>query len=106
MVNRNLLRQFDLPDAELQTQLDEAFDQDITAWLTDETQVFEANKIVDGRVLNIVGDDVLIDVGYKSEGIIKLEEFKNDGTDHVVAPKIGDTIQVFLETVELAYDVI
>ena len=48
MVNRNLLRQFDLPDAELQSQLDESFDQDITAWLTDEKQDFEANKIVEG----------------------------------------------------------
>jgi small subunit ribosomal protein S1 len=106
MVNRNLIRQFDQPDAELQSQLDEAFDQDITAWLTDEKQVFEANKIVDGRILNIVGDDVLIDVGYKSEGIIKLDEFRDEGTDQVVPPKVGDTIQVLLETVEDEYGVI
>src|SRR5256714_7614918 len=106
MVNRNLLRQFDLPDAELQTQLDEAFDQNIAEWLTDETQVFEPNQIVDGRVLNIVGDDVLVDVGYKSEGIIKLDEFKDEGTDQVVAPKVGDVIQVLLETVEDEYGVI
>jgi small subunit ribosomal protein S1 len=106
MVNRNLLRQFDLPDADLQSQLDQTFDQDITAWLTDETQVFEANKIVDGRILNIIGDDVLIDVGYKSEGIIKLDEFRDEGTDQVVPPKVGDTIQVLLETVEDEYGVI
>ncbi|HEX4590251.1 MAG TPA: 30S ribosomal protein S1 [Gemmataceae bacterium] len=106
MVNRNLIRQFDLPDAELHTALDEAFDQDMTSWLTDETQVFEANKIVDGRVLNIVGDDVLIDVGYKSEGIIKLEEFRDEGTEQIVAPKVGDTIQVLLETVEDEHGVI
>jgi small subunit ribosomal protein S1 len=106
MVNRNLIRQFDLPDAEIQTQIDEAFDQDMTNWLTDDTQVFEANKIVDGKVLNIVGDDVLIDVGYKSEGIIKLDEFRDEGTDQVVAPKVGDTIQVLLETVEDEYGVI
>jgi small subunit ribosomal protein S1 len=106
MVNRNLIRQFDLPDAELQTQLDEAFDQDISAWLTDETQVFEANKIVDGRIINIVGDDVLIDVGYKSEGIIKLDEFRDEGTDQIAPPKVGDTIQVLLETVEDEHGVI
>jgi len=100
MVNRNLLRQFDQHDAELQNQIDQAFDQNITAWLTDDTQVFEPNKIVEGRILNIIGDDVVIDVGYKSEGIIKLEEFKDEGTDQVVSPKVGDTIQVLLETVE------
>jgi small subunit ribosomal protein S1 len=106
MVNRNLIRQFDQPDTELQNQLDAAFDQDITAWLTDEKQVFEANKIVEGRVLNIVGDDVLIDVGYKSEGVIKVDEFRDEGTDQVVPPKVGDTIQVLLETVEDEYGVI
>jgi small subunit ribosomal protein S1 len=106
MVNRNLIRQFDQPDAELQSQLDQAFDSDITAWLSDEKQVFEANKIVEGRVLNIVGDDVLIDVGYKSEGIIKLDEFRDDGSDQVVPPKVGDTLQVLLETVEDEYGVI
>jgi small subunit ribosomal protein S1 len=106
MVNRNLIRQFDQPDAELQDQLDQAFDSDITAWLTDEKQVFEANKIVDGRILNIVGDDVLIDVGYKSEGIIKLDEFRDEGTDQIAPPKVGDTIQVLLETVEDEYGVI
>ncbi len=104
MVNRNLIRQFDLPDAEL--QIDEAFDQDINDWLTNEKQVFEANKIVDGKVLNIVGDDVLIDVGYKSEGIIKLDEFRDEGTEQIVAPKVGDTIQVLLETVEDEHGVI
>jgi small subunit ribosomal protein S1 len=106
MVNRNLIRQFDLPDSELQNQLDQAFDQDITAWLTDEKQVFEANKIVDGRILTIVGDDVLIDVGYKSEGIIKLDEFRDEATDQIVPPKVGETIQVLLETVEDEYGVI
>jgi small subunit ribosomal protein S1 len=106
MVNRNLIRQFDQPDSELQNQLDAAFDQDITAWLTDEKQVFEANKIVEGRVLNIVGDDVLIDVGYKSEGVIKLDEFRDDGNDQIAPPKVGDTLQVLLETVEDEYGVI
>src|SRR5947209_20394943 len=106
MVNRNLIRQFVQPEAELQNQLDAAFHTDIAAWLTDEKQVFEANKIVEGRILTIVGDDVLIDVGYKSEGIIKLDEFRDDGTDQVVPPKVGDTIEVLLETVEDEYGVI
>src|SRR5947207_8804719 len=107
MVNRNLLRQFDPTDDVLATEgLDQQFDQAITDYLTDEKQIYEPNKIVDGRVLNIVGDDVLVDVGYKSEGIIKLEEFKDEGTDQVVAPKVGDVIQVLLETVEDEYGVI
>jgi small subunit ribosomal protein S1 len=105
MVNRNLLREFDLPEMELQQQLEEAFHQpdtgtDVESWLPQEEQEFEANKIVKGRVLNIVGDDVLVDVGYKSEGVIRLDEWYDEGLDKVVPPQPGDEIQVLLDSVE------
>jgi small subunit ribosomal protein S1 len=98
MVNRNLLRQFDLPEAELQEQLDSAFHN--PDWLPVEEQNFEVNKIVTGRVLGIQGDQVMVDVGYKSEGIIGLEEWKDEGLDQIAGPKPGDQIQVLLEAVE------
>ncbi|MBI3409613.1 MAG: 30S ribosomal protein S1 [Planctomycetes bacterium] len=94
MVNRNLLRQFDLTEEEL----NEAFTQE--AWLPDQEQEYEVNKIVTGKVLNIVADEVWIDVGYKSEGVIPLEEWKDDGMDKATPPKPGDVIQVLLEAVE------
>src|SRR5438105_7366124 len=105
MVNRNLLRQFDLPEAELQQQLQDAFYQEdsggsLETWLPVEEQEFEVNKIVKGRVLNIVGDDVVVDVGYKSEGVIKLEEWYDEGLDKVVPPQPGEEIQVLLDSVE------
>src|SRR5215470_14484359 len=106
MVNRNLLRQFDPVDADFQHQLEEDFQRDIHDYIADEKQVFETNKIVEGKVLNIVGDDVIVDVGYKSEGVIKLEEFRDEGTEQIVTPQIGDTLQVLLETVEDEYGVI
>src|SRR5262245_53020376 len=94
MVNRNLLRQFDLSEEEL----NEAFTQE--SWLPDQEQEYEVNKIVTGKVLNIVGDEVWIDVGYKSEGVIPLEEWKDDGMDKPAPPRPGDVIQVLLEAVE------
>jgi small subunit ribosomal protein S1 len=105
MVNRNLLRQFDLPANELQQQLEAAFDQqetggDLESWLPHEEQEFEVNKIVRGRVLNVIGDDVVVDVGYKSEGVIKLEEWYDEGLDKVVPPNPGEEIQVLLDSVE------
>lgn len=100
MVNRNLLRQFDLSDAELQQELDTAFTSESGDWLPAEEQEFEVNKIVNGRVIAIVGDQVLVDIGYKSEGIIALEEWKDEGLDQVVPPKAGDTVQILLEAVE------
>jgi small subunit ribosomal protein S1 len=102
MVNRNLLRQYDSDDAE--RELQEAFggndDFDIDSWLPNESQVFESNKIVSGRVLEIRGEDVVIDIGYKSEGVIKLDEWRDEAGDYVNVPKAGDTIEVLLETAE------
>src|SRR5947209_79203 len=96
MVNRNLLRQFDSSD--LDPEIDAIF-QDPT-WLPDEEQRYEVNKIVNGRVLDIRGEDVLIEIGYKSEGIIKLDEWREEGGDQIIPPKVGEEIQVLLESVE------
>ncbi len=102
MVNRNLLRQYDVPETELQQELQDAFYQGDSSgdWLPAEEQEFEVNKIVTGRVLHIIGDDVVVDVGYKSEGIIKLEEWYDEGLDKIVPPQPGDEIQVLLDSVE------
>src|SRR5207248_2322943 len=63
-------------------------------------QEFEVNKIVTGRVVNILGDDVVVDVGYKSEGIIPLQEWYDEGDDKVHPPQVGEQIQVLLDAVE------
>ena len=99
MVNRNLLRQFDVPDDEDIAQSDLDFNQAIADWVQSDEQDYEANKIVTGKVLEIRGDDVVIDIGYKSEGVIKIDEWKEDGSD-TPPPKPGDTVEVLLETVE------
>lgn len=52
-------------------------------------------EIVRGIVLTIDDKDVLVDVGFKSEGIISLSEFSDPGSI-----KVGDTIEVFLEKME------
>ena len=46
-------------------------------------------QVVTGRVVNISDKDVFIDVGFKSEGIVSKQEFKDP-------PQIGDEIQVFI----------
>jgi len=99
MVNRNLMRQFDVElEDEQQTQND--WETAITEWIGQADKDYEANKIVTGKVIEIRGEDVVIDIGYKSEGVIKLEEWKDDGDPTVVFPKAGDTVEVLLETVE------
>ncbi|MCL2182292.1 MAG: 30S ribosomal protein S1 [Chitinispirillia bacterium] len=55
----------------------------------------EENQVVRGRILQISEKGVIIDVNFKSEGIIPLSEFKN-----VQDFKKGDEIDVYLEQVE------
>ena len=105
MVNRNLLSQFDLSEDQLQQELDDVFTTpdsggDQHNWLPPEDQPFDVNKIVSGKVMHVVGDLVVVDVGYKSEGIIPLNEWYDEGQDKVVPPHPGDPIQVLLEAVE------
>src|SRR5271155_4156213 len=97
MVNRNLLRQFDLPERQMEQELDEIFEGE---WLPESEQEFEVNKIVAGKVINVIGDDVVVDVGYKSEGIIPLVEWYDEGEDKIKPPHVGDEIQVLLDAVE------
>jgi small subunit ribosomal protein S1 len=52
-------------------------------------------EVVQGKVLQITPDYVIIDVGYKSEGQIPLQEFY-DG-DNKLAVQVGDTIDVLIE---------
>jgi small subunit ribosomal protein S1 len=100
MVNRNLLRQFEPPDDELQLELDAAFTDTGAEWLPAEEQSFRDNKIVTGRVRKVTGDEVWIDVGYKSEGAVELREWFDEDTGQVVPPNPGDEIEVLLEAVE------
>jgi small subunit ribosomal protein S1 len=55
----------------------------------------EEGQVVRGKILRITDSEVIVDVNFKSEGIIPIFEFKN-----VADFKPGDEIDVFLEQVE------
>jgi small subunit ribosomal protein S1 len=57
---------------------------------------FEEGEVVRGRVVHVGTSEVLVDVGYKSEGAIPIEEFHRHGG----LPKVGDEIEVYLEAKE------
>ena len=58
-------------------------------------QNFEVGSVLKGRVLRILGDNVIIDCGYKSEGMIPKFEF-----DDPSEINMGEEIEVLLEAVE------
>ncbi|MHC4861990.1 MAG: S1 RNA-binding domain-containing protein, partial [Planctomycetota bacterium] len=95
---RDIIRKFDLPEDELEKQIDEAMggpEASLDTVYEDSVKHFESDSILRGRVLDVINDDVIVDVGYKSEGIIPIHEF-----DDPTALDPGDTVEVLLESVE------
>ncbi|MFH1964977.1 MAG: 30S ribosomal protein S1, partial [Acidobacteriota bacterium] len=59
---------------------------------------FVEGEVVKGRVLKVSGSLVVIDVGFKSEGVVAAGEFKN--SEGVVEVAAGDEVDVLLESIE------
>ena len=55
-------------------------------------------EVITGTVLKVSSSDVVVDVGYKSEGIIAIQEFLDEKGECIVRP--GDTVAVLLERTE------
>ena len=61
----------------------------------------QPGSIVSGVVLDVDKDWVTVHVGLKSEGVISLDEFRNN--EGTVDIEVGDEIEVALEAVEDGY---
>ncbi len=82
--------------AETQTPIasEESFEQLFEASL----RALKPGEVVHGTILRIDSDNVLVDVGYKSEGLIPTWEFADE--EGVVTVRRGDRVQVMIEEVE------
>ncbi len=54
-----------------------------------------ADEVLQGVVLSVTGKDVIVDFGYKSEGIVPIEQFQTPTGEISVHP--GDTVDVMIE---------
>ena len=63
--------------------------------LKQSTVRFAEEEIVTGKVIEIRQKEVLVDIGYKSEGSISTNEFDADEP-----PKVGDEVDVLIERLE------
>jgi len=96
MVNRNLIRGLDLSEQEWEQELNAALEGGAPEEIEWGGEEIAVNQIVAGRVLRVEGDFVLVDVGYKSEGVILRSEWEENETP----PEVGQTIKVLIEDVE------
>ena len=99
-IGKDLIKELDGDREEIEREVQAAFqdaaqaEDGVDKLYEASMQNFGVNKVINGKVINVHGDDVVVDVGYKSEGIVSLTEFM-DG-----APKVGDQVEVLLEGVE------
>jgi small subunit ribosomal protein S1 len=95
MVDRNLLREFDVSDDELTALVTAEDGTNELDHFLGAGQSFEIGRIVSGKVVEVVGDQVVVDVGYKSEGLVPLNEWEDEPP-----PKPGEDVEVLLEGME------
>lgn len=75
---------------------DQASFDEMEAYFSESLGQFKEGQIINGTVLEIHKDNIIVDVGFKSEGNISLHEFP----DHGKSLALGDDIEVYLERTE------
>jgi small subunit ribosomal protein S1 len=95
MVNRNLIRELELGD-DLEQELELAMAGAGEEEYSIGAGTLAVNSVLQGRVLRVDDEFVLVDVGYKSEGHIP----RNEWDESEPPPQIGDVVKVLLEEFE------
>ena len=85
-----------VPIEEIESKIDETINaEDIDKAYTNTLVDISEHQLIKGRVVGMNERDVLIDIGFKSEGIIDRSEFTDESL-----PAIGDQVEVYLEYLE------
>ena len=100
MVDRNLIRS--LEDDEISQMVLDMFPGDDIEYESlfpegdDAALDYQINKIIEGKIIRVEADTVLVDVGYKSEGTLSRSEWK----DTEDPPEVGQTVKVLIQDLE------
>jgi small subunit ribosomal protein S1 len=101
MIDETLIASLGFDDAEIEAQLQNSYGKEFSAkgeymdsFLKEQVEDLVAGKLIKGKVIGFAGDDVVIEVGLKSEGLIPKEEF--EGLDI----QAGDEVEVLLEDLQ------
>jgi len=100
MSTNRLIKEFDVSEEQLEQEVAAAMEgvapeDGLSDAYEESVRDFEIDSIVQGIIVNIVGGDAIVDIGYKSEGVVALEQFENPSE-----VKRGDRVEVLLEAVE------
>ena len=99
MSNNELLKQFAISDEALATELEKSLSEQsgnpMESVFEESAKDFEADSILSGRIVSVGNEGAMVDVGYKSEGIVPLNQF-----DDPTTVREGDRIDVLIEAIE------
>lgn len=100
MVDHNLISELSVSDTDAEKLLAEAYGEDVAegsmeSILADQLQDLQPGTILTGKIVGLAGDNLVIEIGLKSEGLINKSEFDNQ--DEI---QIGHTFEVLLERLE------
>jgi small subunit ribosomal protein S1 len=99
MVDETLIASLGQFDSEVTAMLAKSSAQlatgDMSAVVGEDTKSFEPGSILDGDIVGFAGDDVVIEVGLKSEGMVPKDEW-----DNPAELRIGDRVKVLLERID------
>jgi small subunit ribosomal protein S1 len=97
MIDENLIASLGISDDEAVALLTPMLGRggDMDTLLSKTIGSFTPGSILDGKVIGFAADDVVVEVGLKSEGLIPREEFEN-----AAELRVGDKVQVLFEKID------
>ncbi len=99
MAKRDILGDYGIDqnaiEQEIQQSLEGLSGEELEKRLDESVRDYSVNTILEGRIVSLTSDEVMVDVGYKSEGAIARYEWEEGEP-----PKVGGTVEVLLEAVE------
>ena len=93
------MREFNVEESELDAVMAASFPnfaEDESVFYEDEAQSYDINQIITGTIVRVDHEEVVVDIGYKSEGVVQRDEW--DDADE--QPQVGERIEVLLEEFE------
>ena len=73
----------------MSVELDVPTNEALSALIDTEFREFREGSIVNGTILDIRPQVVIVDIGYKSEGVVPVQEFEDEEIE------VGDEIEIY-----------
>ena len=99
MGHHEIFAGYGIDEDEINREVEEALRgmsrEELEGLLDESVKEYNVNTVLEGRIVNVTDDDVMIDIGYKSEGVVPKHEW-----DDPAEIEVGGSVEVLLEAIE------